>query len=158
MTPKEMQAALIALRTEIGPKADVSVFIQDKPGVPPIYASINPNGIGERSDIGYIYIQADDFDDALAKLKNTWAEHAAQFRAKAIRKMALAIISITADQGQCTDAALRGAGLSAADVKHYGAEACAFANEMAGKGPFQIVTLGGANGAPDHVEPTARVQ
>jgi hypothetical protein len=55
--------------------------------------------------------------------------------------MALRIITITADQGACTDSALRMTGdFTDAEIAAYGAAACEEANRMADAGPFSITT------------------
>lgn len=64
--------------------------------------------------------------------------------ATAIRAMALKIIELTADHGECTDAALR-QHFDAGDVARLGDRAAADANEIAAGGPFAIVALGGSN-------------
>lgn len=156
MTPKEMQIAVDQFRHEIGPNAEISVFIEDHIiNEHPIYAIIYPHGIC-RSDEGRVRITAPDFEEALLKMRAAWAEHSAQFRGKAIRSMALAIIRITAEQGHCTDAALRQE-FKNGEVESYGPDAVKDANEIADKGPFAIVTLGGANGAPDQLPEGATV-
>lgn len=156
MTPKEMQIAVDKFRQEVGPNADVSVFIEDKiTDEYPVRVIVYPHGIC-RSDEGRVSIEAEDFPDALLKMRAAWDEHSAQFRGKAIRSMALMIIRITAEQGHCTDAALRQE-FKYGEVERYGADAVKDANEIADKGPFAIVTLGGANGAPDEVPKGATV-
>lgn len=84
------------------------------------------------------------YRELLAATREGWAEHSNLHAANTIREMALAIIAITADQGECTDAALR-AKFDAADVTRFGERACEQATEMASNGPFSIVKLSGAN-------------
>jgi hypothetical protein len=60
--------------------------------------------------------------------------------------MALEILCITDEQGCCTDTVLRGSKFSVGDAPRFGPVACGKANEMAGRGPFEIVSTAGANG------------
>lgn len=101
-----------------------------------------PQGSDHNKPLFTLY--ANSWRDLLACCEEAWAEHSDLHAANTIREMALAIIAITADQGECTDAALR-AKFDAADVKRFGEQACAQATEMAANGPFSIVTLTGAN-------------
>jgi hypothetical protein len=62
-----------------------------------------------------------------------------------IKSLTLAIIEITADQGQCTEAALRVAGFSQAEIEAYGTDACAMADYYGSKGPYSVVSVPVAN-------------
>jgi hypothetical protein len=75
-----------------------------------------------------------------------WEEYRERFAQTVTRKMALAIIRLTDEFGECTDAALRDE-FDAGQVAAYSAEACALANTMAAKGPFTIIAVAGANAA-----------
>lgn len=158
MTPKEIQAALCALRAHVGPNADVTFTIEDREHRAPIYAAIYAFGVGSHERDGFLSLHAETVEDALAQLRSQWEAHRLQFEGKTINRMALAIIEITAANGTCSDAALRTAKFSERDIATLGAQACAAANIMAEKGPFEIVTAGRSNGAPKHVDPVARVQ
>lgn len=156
MTPKEFKIELTKVANEIGSAAQLSAHISERHLADHvIYCGVYPRGM-DHGNKGYFSVEADDFETILLKVRAKWAEYAAEFRTQTLRKMALAIIRITSEIGQCTDASLR-QDFSADEVKRFGAEACGEANAMAGKGPFEIVTLGGANGAPADVE-GARVQ
>lgn len=152
MTPKEYAKGIVAFQSSMGTaNAHVTTYINTAAGrdaaIRAAVYSNWPSGDAE------FEVQADTFTELFDAVKAKWIEHAAKYRAEMIRKMALKIITITANIGHCTDAALRGTfEFSEKDVTTYGAEACAEANEIAGKGPFEIVTLGGANGAPDTTE------
>lgn len=147
MTPMEAMDAFNALRKTIGPKADISVFLgsdtygKDKNA---LCSRIYPKGVGSGS---ICQAHADDFQELYDNTVQAWADHSSEFRRRLIRSMALEIISITAEQGSCSDAALRADKFSAEDVRKYGAEACAEANDIAGRGPFEIVTLAAAANA-----------
>lgn len=101
---------------------------------------------GHLGNGGSFVVYADTWRDLLAAGEAEWATRSDQHSEHTIRTMALEIISITADQGECTDAALR-AKFDAADVIRFGEQACAQATEMGGLGPFSIVKLSGANDA-----------
>lgn len=101
---------------------------------------------GHLGNGGTFIVYADTWRDLLAAGEAEWATRSDQHAEHTIRAMALEIISITADQGECTDAALR-AKFDAADVIRFGEQACAQATEMGGLGPFSIVKLTGANDA-----------
>lgn len=150
MTPVEYFDAINVFAKTIGPEAEIFTSIsnnrrygKDHDGV--ISAAIYTRGIAASRFA--IEIFADDFETVLARAKDRWAEHAAEHRRQTVRKMALEIIRITADIGACSEAALR-ITFSAEHIALYGAEACADANEMAGKGPFAIVRMA-SNGAPE---------
>ncbi|WP_332763999.1 hypothetical protein [Phenylobacterium sp.] len=109
-----------------------------------VHAFFQPQGSGISAPGFLIY--GTSWRDLLANCEAKWAEFADTHSANLIREMALRIIALTADQGECTDAALR-AEFDAADIARYGESACAQATEMASNGPFSIVTLSGANDA-----------
>lgn len=144
MTPTEIKNEVCRLAEEIGDKAHVHVSIGGMHGLA-LYAAIYPDGLGRGSQLS---VCADDWQELFDKLRAGWAERCADYRRETIRRMALEIIRITADQGVCTDAALRAGEFSADEVSRYGEEACRDANEIAGKGPFSITTVAGANNAP----------
>lgn len=154
MTPTEALTVFRALSEKIGRNAWVSVSLAHEHSIADgaLSCSVYPRGVTH--DHAFT-VFADDLAELHEKALAKWAEYGADFRKQQTRKIALAIIRITAEQGHCTDAALRQE-FPAAEVSEYGEAACADANAIAGKGPFEIITLGGANGAPSHVEPEAR--
>jgi hypothetical protein len=141
-TIAEAKAAFEAFENSIGSKCDTHVTINRHAGSL-LSAQVYPLGILGKVTL---YAKADTFRDLLAACEAKWAAHSDVHAANTIREMALAIIAITADQGECTDAALR-ARFDAADVRRFGDAACAQATEMASNGPFSIVVLAGANDA-----------
>lgn len=147
MTPKEYAEKIAAFQASIAtPNAHVTTYVNTVTKTAALRASVYANW--PRGDAEF-EVEADTFAVLLEAVQAKWIEHGARFHAAAVRKMALKIIAITAEIGHCTDAALRGAyEFSQDDVTKFGAEACAAANDMAGRGPFEIITLGGANGAP----------
>lgn len=149
MTPKEIQAALIAIRNDVGPKAYISLDVgvddfNPKP-IEPVTGVLYPHGVAGR-DGGYLNVKGASFEDVIQKLRDGWAAYRDRHRQQQTRRMALAIIRLTDELGECTDAALREE-FDAGEVKSLGEDACALANTMAGKGPFAIKTMRGANAA-----------
>lgn len=146
----EFRNSYMALAVEIGPKAIIHPSFNDHGKM--FWASIYPYGITGSSfkEDGYLRVEADTLSELIEKLRSEWGKFSETHNARVVRKMALAIIRITAELGECTDAALRNE-FDAGQVNRFGERACADANEMAGKGPFAIVVRGGANGAPENI-------
>lgn len=145
LTHAEAMIAFRELAREIGPKAELYPGLSVSHPIlgEALYTSVYPEGILGK---GLFYVRASDYRETLVKVAAEWEERGSTYIAKTVREMALAIIAITADQGECTDAALR-AQFDAADVAKYGERACEQATEMASNGPFSIVKLSGANDA-----------
>lgn len=145
LTAPEVQAELMVLRREIGSKCYISAGISSvSSDVRPkhlLTACVYPNDI-----LGKVvfYAHGETWRGLIDAIREAWAERSDLHAANTIREMALKIIAITADRGECTDAALR-AEFDAADVARYGDQACEAATEMASNGPFSIVRLSGAN-------------
>lgn len=144
MTPKEIQAALIAFKATVGERADVSAVVTDRASQQPLNLTVWPAGLCHSQDCRFT-IDADDWQELLDAAAAKWAEHKEIHRAQITKKMALAIIATTSAFGTCSAAALRGNGFSGEDVIAYGAEACTEANKMAESGPFTIAPAPGAN-------------
>lgn len=144
MTPMQFKTAIRDLEREVGSKADVYAHIATKSG-PVISGVIYPFGIG--SNKGSVRSSADDFETLLANLRASWAEHKEEHAKQTIRKMALEIIRITADFGECRDAGLRTAGFLHEEIARFGSAACVDANDIAGRGPFAILESGAVNAA-----------
>ena len=143
-----MEAALIKktltdFAKSIGPRAYVSTIVSSS-GPENVALSIYPDGISRDSAL---YVQASDWDGALTAMREQWAARRDEYRRKTIRKMALEIIRITAELGECTDAALRAGEFTPEEVVQFGAEAIADANTIASNGPFAIVPAAKANAA-----------
>lgn len=158
MTPVEAKAAFAQFRKEIGSEAWTSISLTEDtrygtPAVGPLSCTIYPEGI-TRSGRDTITVYADDFEPLLSAARAKWAEFAATHRKNLIRAMALEIIRVTADLGECTDASLRSARFQAEDVERYGEAACADACEIASRGPFTIRIAGRGN-APAHLSEDA---
>ena len=145
-TLPEAVAAFKAFAASIGGNARCSASLGDfgaRTGAL-VHAYFQPQGSGIATPGFLIY--GTNWRDLLANCEAKWAEFSDAHAFNIVREMALAIIALTADLGECTDAALR-AKFDAADIARYGERACAQATEMAGLGPFSIVTLSGANDA-----------
>jgi hypothetical protein len=148
MTAREFRSAAGALKRELGPRAEISTFVMSDHEYSrksaPLRCCVYP--AGSMISGPEFSVDAETFAELFAMLKAKLASHAEVYRTRTIRKMALAIIRITGELGECTDAALRNCGEFDPDqVKAFGELACADANEIAGKGPFSIVAIGGAN-------------
>lgn len=152
MTPTQFLTEVTAFAREIGPKAHISTNItSDAKHV--LSASVYVNW--PRDYNADFSITADDFSDLLAALRAKWTSHYADYSKQTVHRMALAVISITSTTGTCSDAALREK-FTAEQIKVFGSEAVEHANQIAANGPFSIVTVARANGAPDRIE-TERV-
>jgi hypothetical protein len=149
MTAREFSDAVTKLAAGMGPRGSISTFIMDRlcgADGAPLYSAVYPTGDYSRGP--EFTVTAETFAELHAGLRDKIAAHAEVYRTRTIRKMALAIIRITGELGHCTDAALRNCGeFDPEQVTAFGELACTDANEVAGKGPFTIVALGGANGA-----------
>jgi hypothetical protein len=142
MTARQFAVAIKAFEKTIGPRASISVFLlhNGEPLCCAVHATGNYSKGAEFS------VKAETFAELLDAVKVKWSEYEEAHRTRTIRKMALAIIRITAELGECTDAALRNCGeLDPGQINAYGEQACTDANDIAGKGPFSIVVMGGAN-------------
>jgi hypothetical protein len=137
LTHAEAVLAAKSLRDEVGPNAEVYIELCTTRWAPSesLRGAIYPNGVG-KSDAVRAY--ANTYAAVISALKAEWAKHADTASAKTIRDMALKIISITADEGTCSELSLCRA-FSAGEVKTYGDRACEEATRIAGNGPFSIV-------------------
>lgn len=144
MTPTEVRDAINAFNTEHTMPGGLDIFFSNN-HKGPLAASIYPDGVTKPCALR---VYGDDWATLLDAVRAKWAEHSSIHRTRRIREMALAIIRITAEQGTCTDAALRGdGGFTDAEVSALGSEACADADAIAANGPFSIFTIAGANAA-----------
>ena len=144
MEPQEIRAELIALAAEIGPKAylSVSVSVGEYCG-PTVTGAVYPNGMG----VGTVSLhthKSESWADAVAEMRAAWEAHRDLHASNTTKGMALAIIRLTAENGECTDGALR-CEFNQQDIDRYGDAAATLATEMGGNGPFEIVRLGVGN-------------
>lgn len=135
-----IQTALRELQSLGGPKAEASLTIKGNQ----VFAHFLPLGFG--LDTPCVLEFGDSPLECIATAHAKWEEMSDRVRSDTIKKIALAVIRITHEQGQCTDSALR-AEFHASDVAKYCDEAISIANTMADNGPFEIVELQGANAA-----------
>ena len=145
LTARELHSRVVALKAEIGPEAWVQIAVNDGRSDKPLRGTIYAFGIGKQSGPSFA-CEADTFAEVIDSLVNGWAGFQVEHARRVTADLALEIIRITDEMGECSDAALRGAKFSVGDVIRFGVAACAKANEMAGRGPFSIVTIAGANG------------
>ena len=139
MTPAELMTELRDLAAEVGPKAEAYVHIGG--GSPQVCAVLNPDGILGKVRL---YVHGEEWADLVQALRVKWEEHRDLHAANIVKSMAIAIIRLTAENGECTDAALR-VEFSPQEVERYGTQAETLATEMGANGPFTIVKLASAN-------------
>lgn len=148
MTATQAADAFDKLAGKIGPKAEFSIHLNTKRygsrcaerGI--LSASLYAGGSYAAGSL--FACRGDTWEELLASAEAKWVEHCEEHRRRTILDMAVAIIRITDQFGECSDQMLR-VEFAAGDVKRFGADACAKANEMAGRGPFAIVETAGAN-------------
>lgn len=147
MTLDEIRKALTDFENEVGPRCEISLSVSSLKrrfgNGQALYAGIYPEGVGRNLAVG---VWGGDWAELFANIRAEWDKRKAEHRAKTVRKMALEIIRLTAEFGECTDAALRGE-FSPEDVEFYGAEAVKDADEIAGNGPFAITLMPQSNAA-----------
>ena len=132
-----------ALRLEIGGKCHLSpgFTVIGREGA--VQSYVAPFGIG--TGLPSFFVYADTWGELVEAVRAKWEEMADLHTARRVRAIALKIIEITADQGECTDASLRAADIDQRDIDQFGERAIAEANSMADRGPFDIVRVAGSN-------------
>jgi hypothetical protein len=150
MSPAEIQTALRGIHAEGSKNAyiSVSIALTSYRDGSEVSASFYPDDICGGH---HISAKGESFEEAIKALRAAWDEAKVLADKNTIRQMALAIIEISTDQGECSDAALRGAGFLQAQVDRIGSAACEEATRLAAGGPFSIVPSKGAN-APHEME------
>ena len=145
MTPQEIRNAVDEIAKPFGPGAYVDIQINaggswiDRKL---ILASCYPYGVGKDH---CIRATGDTFEDALDELRAKIAEDQEKIDAATVRKLALKIIELTMDLGECSISALRGAGFDQWKITRFGDAACEQAGKMAAGAPFVIVTANSNN-------------
>lgn len=145
-THAEASEAFRAFAESVGPKAQVYVSIDSHTGPwlrkanprPPLNAAFYSDGIGGRSNQARVDVNAHTYRELLAELQAGWAERAEGVSAELVRAIALQIICIAADEGQCSEAALA-LHFAPSDIRRLGDRACEEATRIGGNGPFSIV-------------------
>jgi len=146
LTVDEIRAGLLALRARVGEAADISIGLSaGRYSDSKACGYCSPKGV-TRGDS--FHVDGSTWREVIEKMNARWDEQQDTYTAETIRRMALEIISTTLDLGECSDAALRGRGFNQAEIDRLGACACEVANEMAGKGPFEIVAHAANANAP----------
>jgi len=96
-----------------------------------------------------VSVRGETFEEMFAKARVIWDEHRMTADEGSIREMALDIIQLTYEFGECNEAALRQNGkFSARQIDDYKQLAIDRANTMAERGPFSVVEAASSNGAP----------
>lgn len=137
MTPSEAREALRILRVAAGQRSWTNIYLQDAGSL--WQASFYP--LGMEAGQPRLSSEADLLRDAITQLQAEWINFRDQHFTSLARRIALRIITITAEQGACTDAALRMTGdFTDTEIAAHGAAACEEANRLASNGPFSITT------------------
>lgn len=118
LTHAEAAAAFLALSKTVGSACQVYVHLSSSLAGPALDAEIYTKGIA-RSGGATLSVRGNSYRELLAACEAKWAEHSDLHGSNVIRELALAIIAITADQGECS-AALKAnrAALSPVEVSH----------------------------------------
>lgn len=129
MHPREIKTALSSLTAGFGKNAHAFAMVMDGAwcGDGNATVSVYPEGSGKEG----VSASADTWEQAIAEVTAKLDVFRAEREAKAVRRMALAIIDITASLGDCTVAALVDAGFTQEEVDRHGDDACATAAGMA---------------------------
>ncbi len=138
-TAKELKIALKDLCAGIGPKATATVLVDNDTATT---AALLVYAMGGHDNSEHF--SGATFEEAIEAGRLHFIASAGARRGATIRKMALLIITTTADKGLCEDRDLR-CEFDASEVEALGTEAVAQANQMAERGPFSIVTTGTGN-------------
>jgi hypothetical protein len=156
MTPTEIRDRCKAMAKDVGPHALVTVSVNVKSYDPkePLSASLYAYWPARyEADVS---VNGDDWETLFAELGAKWTAFQSEYRTRVTRDMALEIIRMTAERGQCTDSNLR-AKFRPEDVAQFGESACIVANGMAANGPFVITATTGANAQGAEANPLHRV-
>ncbi len=143
MTPTEIRDSLRLLAGRIGGDAGIDVSIRPNGSRFPIEGVIYPFGITKSTAIR---IQAEDWPEAVTLLNERWNDSRDGLQAQTIKTMALAIIRLTDEHGECTDQMLR-AEFDAGDVTAFMDRAIERADTMASNGPFSVRRVSQSNAA-----------
>lgn len=128
-----------ALAAQLGPRADVTISIIPAMPKKSTLIHIRPNGIGHSAAQT---VSGNEWADTFAAAREWIATHKQVHRNNIIRKMALAIISITDEFGECAEARLRAADFAGDEITEFHEAACARAGEMCQGAPFSVLMEG----------------
>jgi hypothetical protein len=136
MSASDLTDACAALKLTIGAKASVSIVISntryhtgDAVGI-----IVYPAGFGATESF-----RGATWSEAFAAAYAWAATHKQIRRNNIIRKMALAIISITDEFGECAEARLRAVDFTREEITEFHEAACARASEMCASAPFSVL-------------------
>lgn len=142
MIPSELLAGLKELAAEVGPHALANIYLAEGEYMSGhATASLRPEGTLGKVNLS---IKFSAWDEILPGLRAAWDEHRELHESNVIKAMAVAVITLTAEHGECSDSALR-AEFTQQDIDRYGDRAAALATDMGGNGPFEIVRYGAGN-------------
>lgn len=137
MKPSHIVSLGRAFEKIVSPNAQLYIHITTSHDAP-ISAMCYVDGIG-RSDDRRFGVEADDWETLFELLNKRWREYSSTYEAEIVRKIALEIIRITADRGECTEAALRACrNISQEEIERFLDRAVADANAIASNGPFSV--------------------
>lgn len=142
MIPSDILAGLKELTSEVGPNALATVYLAHGDYMSAYSsASLHPEGTLGKVTLNVKFTQ---WSEIIPGLREAWEEHRELHASNKIKSMALAVIRLTAEQGECSDSALR-CEFSQQEIDRYGDRAAELATEMGGNGPFEIVRYGVGN-------------
>ncbi len=135
MTAKDLWRHERALRDALGPSGDTAIYT-DRDGV---RITLYPAGLIS-STPGYHTegVKAATWPEAFSAARAWIANYATVHRDSRIRAMALAIIDLTDQHGECTRVMLTRRDFSGAEVEALKDAACQRASEMSANAPFSV--------------------
>ena len=144
MTPTELRDALVEFMRGVGPRAEAYASINSYSTRKEALLSVRmwPKGMAGKE---CLTADVNDWADVIPAISAAWEKRRTTSERETTRRMALAIIRITADCDGCSDAALRADNFDDSEIAALGAAAIEVANEMAANGPFSIVPVAQSN-------------
>lgn len=136
MTATELMQRETEIAELVGGGCDVYISTS-RDAVMPALVAIYPRGLCGHGDDQHI--RAVDWPTAIAAARAWVTSQAVVNRNATIRRMALAIISLTDEYGACHRDALIRQKFSAGNVNEFQAAACERANEMCNGRPFVVL-------------------
>ena len=134
-TPPQIMEALKSICAEVGPKAEAHASVSHN-GL--AGGSLHPDGILGTPRL-YVHGHT-EWSGVVEALRGKWEEYRDLHAANTIKGMAMAIIRLTAECGECTDGALR-CEFTQQEIDRHGEAAADLATEMGANGPFKIVRV-----------------
>lgn len=146
----EVLAGMKALRSEIGHECYVGATISFSafPGSDKFNCVVYPLGVSVLDKVATFRKSYDDLSEFAPEAREWWEGIRDSANAEKVRNLALALIQVCADKGECLPADLRAHGFSDDDVKAFGSHAEAEALRLSEGGPFKITPGITGNGAP----------